>query len=189
MIRRMAVVRIPAILFAALLAVFPPGGAAAPFSVRLGLEKIVLDAPPGFTDTLELASPRLRDVGESLVSASNRILLFALTDAELRRFSNGESLDAKQRYLVAATPRTLERERVTNDQFAGMVAISQRDAGKPPQGNLLQFLAKQPPGKASILAELRNDATVYSVLQGTKLVPASTAFLGPAKPAQDVLST
>ncbi|MSQ63614.1 MAG: hypothetical protein EXR33_07240, partial [Betaproteobacteria bacterium] len=71
----MAVVRIPAILFAALLAALPPSGAAAPFTVRLGLEKIVLDAPPGFTDTTELASPRLQDLAASLISPSNRLLL------------------------------------------------------------------------------------------------------------------
>ena len=185
----MAVVRIPALVFASLLAALPLGGTAAPFSVRLGLEKIVLDAPPGFTDTQELASPRLRDLGESLVSASNRILLFALTDAELRRFTNGDPLDAKQRYLVAATPRALERERVTAENFAGMVALSEREFGKPPQRDLLQYLSKQPQGKTSILAELKKDAAVFSVLQGTKLVSASSGFLSADKPAQYVLST
>jgi hypothetical protein len=48
--------------------------AAAPFAVRLGGERMVLDAPPGFADTLDLASPRLRELAESLTSASNRFL-------------------------------------------------------------------------------------------------------------------
>ncbi len=157
--------------------------------MRLGLEKIALDAPLGFADASELTSPRLRDLGESLVSASNRILLFALSDADLRRFQNGDPLDAKQRYLIAATPRALERERVTTEHFAGMVALSQREFGKPPAGDLLQYLAKQPQGKSSILAELRRDATVYSVLQGTKLISPSTGFLSAEKPPQYVLST
>jgi len=185
----MAVVRIPAILFAALLAAIPPTGAAAPFTVRLGLEKIVVDAPPGFIDTTELASPRLRDLGESLISASNRILLFALTDADLRRFTNGDPLDAKQRYLLVATPRALERERVTKEHFAGMVAISMREFGKPPQGDLLQYLAKQPAGRLNILAELKKDAAVFSVLQGTKLLAPPAGFLSAEKPPQYVLST
>jgi hypothetical protein len=185
----MAVVRIPAILFAALLAAIPPNGGAAPFTVRLGLERIVVDAPPGFIDTMELASPRLRDLGESLVSASNRILLFALTDADLRRFTNGDPLDAKQRYLLVATPRALERERVTAEHFAGMVAISQRELGKPPQGDLMKYLEKQPQGKSSLLVELKKDAAVFSVLQGTKLIAPPAGFLGAEKPPQYVLST
>lgn len=185
----MAVVRISALVFAASLAAFPPSGAAAPFSVRLGIEKLVLDAPPGFTDTTELASPRLRDLGESLVSASNRVLLFALSDADLRRFSNGDPLDAKQRYLLVATPRALERERVTSEHFAGMVALSQREFGKPPQGDLMKYLEKQPQGKSSLLVELKNDAAIFSVLQGTKLISPPAGFLQAEKPPQYVLST
>ena len=68
--------------FSALFAAVSLNCAAAPFTVRLGLEKIVLDAPPGFTDTTELASPRLHDLAETLTAASNRILVFALSDAD-----------------------------------------------------------------------------------------------------------
>jgi len=189
----MAGVRILPILFAAILATLPPGAAAAPFAVRLGIEKIVLDAPPGFSDTSELASPRLQELGSSLVSASNRILLFALTDADLRRFQNGDPLDVKQRYLLAATPRALERERVTTEHFAGMIAISQRELGTPPQEDLLKYLARQPEGKSSLLAELKRDATVYSVLQGSRLISPPAGFLSgifsKEKPPQYVLST
>ena len=185
----MAVVRIPALVLAAAIAALPPGAAAAPFAVRLGLEKIVLNAPAGFSDTMELASPRLRDLSESLVSASNRVLLFALSDIDLRRFTNGDPLDPKQRYLLAATPRALERERVTGENFAGMVALSERDLGKPPQGDLLQYLSKQPQGKSSVLAVLKKDTAVFSVLQGTKLISPPAGFLSAEKPAQYVLST
>jgi len=185
----MAVVRIPAILFAALLAALPPSGAAAPFTVRLGLEKIVLDAPAGFTDTTELASPRLQELGEALTSASNRILLFALTDADLRRFRNGDPMETKQRFLLAATPRTLERDRVSTEHFAGMVEISLRELGKPPAGDIFKYLEKQPAGKSSLLAELKRDATIFSVLQGTKLISPPAGFLSAEKPPQYVLST
>ena len=70
-----------------------------------------------------------------------------------------------------------------------MVALSEREFGKPPQRDLLQYLSKQPQGKSSILAELKKDATVFSVLQGTKLISPPAGFLSAEKPAQYVLST
>ena len=112
MIRRMTAVRTFASLLAALLSAFALNCAAAPFAVRLGLEKIALDALPGFSDTTELASPRLQDLAATLTAPSNRILLFALTDADLRRFTNGDQLDQKRRYMMAVTPKALEREGV-----------------------------------------------------------------------------
>ncbi len=90
----MAIVRIPACLLAALLAALPLQGAAAPFTVRLGVERIVLDTPPDLTDTTELASPRLQDLSETLTAASNRILMFALSDGDVRHFTQGEPADA-----------------------------------------------------------------------------------------------
>src|SRR3990167_10487995 len=121
-----------------LLAALP--AAAAPFTVRLGIERIVLDAPPGFTDTTELASPRLQDLSETLTAASNRILLFALSDADVRRFTSGEKLEA-QRYMIAVTPKGLERERVTPAQFALFVSDSLHDLGKPVQPtDIIKFL-------------------------------------------------
>ena len=185
----MAAMRMVPVLVAALLATLPPSGAAAPFSVRLGSERIVLDALAGFTDTTELYSPRLQDLGEALTSPSNRILLFALTDADLRRFRNGDPMDEKQRFLLAATPKTLERDRVTSEQFAGMVELSQREFGTPPAGDIFKYLEKQPPGKSSLLAELKPGATVYSVLQGTRLLSPPPGLFGKEKPPQYVLST
>ena len=62
--------------------------AAAPFAVQLGDIRIGLDAPPGFTDTGFTGSPRLQELAETLTPASNRILLFAISDTDLRRFTH-----------------------------------------------------------------------------------------------------
>jgi len=163
--------RIPAALLAALLAAVPLACAAAPYSVRLGLEKIVLDTPPGFTDTTELASPRLQDLSETLTAASNRILLFALSDGDVRRFSQGEQLDAR-RYMIAVTPKGLERERVTPAQLATYIADSLQNLGKPVETtDFVRYLESQPIGKANLVAELKRQAAVVSVLQATRLPP------------------
>ncbi len=140
-----------------------------PFAVRLGAERVVLDAPAGFADTLDLASPRLQELAEALTSASNRILLFALTDADLRRFTLGESPELR-RYLLVATPRAMERERVGLSQFRSFVGDSLRDLGSPPQpADLRTFLDAQPPGRASLIAELRRTPQAVSLLLGTRL--------------------
>ncbi|HVP09250.1 MAG TPA: hypothetical protein VMT02_07010, partial [Burkholderiales bacterium] len=52
--------------------------AADPFAVRVGSDKIVLDVPGGFTDTMNLGSPRLLDFAASVNAPSNRLLLFGL---------------------------------------------------------------------------------------------------------------
>lgn len=168
----MAVVRIFAILFAALLAALPPEGAAAPFTVRLGLEKIALDALPGFSDTMDLASPRLQDLAATLTSPSNRILLFALTDADLRRFTNGDPLDKKRRYVMVVTPKELERVRVGEDLFKAFVAASLRDLGKPePFTELTKFLEGKPIGQPNLLAEPKMGPASASLIQATRLTP------------------
>lgn len=166
--------------------------AAAPFTVRLGAERVVLDSPPGFSDTTELASPRLQELSETLTYASNRILLFALTDADVRRFMNGDPLEAR-RYVIAVTPKGLERERVTAEQFAALVSTSLRELGKPvpvATTDYLKYLEQQPHGRASLLTELTKAATVVSVLQGTRLPPAAGGgFWSGDKPPQYLLST
>ncbi len=113
---RIAGVRRLAFLLATLAAALAAPAAAAPFSVRLGLDRIVVDAPPGFSDTTDLASPRLQDLAATLTSESNRILVFALTDADLRRFMLGDQLEAR-RYMIAVTPRASEREYITRAQW------------------------------------------------------------------------
>lgn len=150
---------------------------AAPFSVRLGMEKLVLDAPPGFTDTTELASPRLQDLAATLTEPSNRVLLFALSDGDLRRFTQGEQLEAR-RYMVAVTPKGLERERVSAAQFGTLVSESLQGLGKPVEApDLARFLETQPVGKAVLVAELRKEANTVAVMQATRLPPLPGAHL------------
>ncbi len=168
----MAVVRIVAHLVATLAATISLSCAAAPFAVRLGLEKIALDALPGFSDTTDLASPRLQDLAATLTSPSNRILLFALSDADLRRFTNGDPLDLKRRYMMVVTPKSLERERVGADLFNALIADSLRDLGKAEQvADLPKFLEGRPIGLANYLSELKKSPTAVSVLQATRLPP------------------
>ena len=168
--------RILAALAAALLFALPLSGAAAPFTVRLGVERVALDTPPGFTDTLDLASPRLQDLAETLTPASNRILLFGLSDGDVRRFTTGDRLDAR-RYMIAVTPRGLENVRVTPVQFATLVAEALQDLGKPLEvPDLIKFLAKQPVGKLHLLAELKREPAAVSVMQAARVpdLPGAT---------------
>ena len=186
----MAVVRILAAPLLALFAAISLNCTAAPFAVRLGLEKIALDALPGFTDTTDLASPRLQDLAASLTSASNRVLLFALTDADLRRFTNGDPLDVKRRYMMAVTPKGLEHERVSGEMFKALVSESLRDFGDPTQvTDLVKFLEGKPIGLANLLAELRQDPTAVSLLQATRLQPLPGARVFESSTPQYLLFT
>jgi hypothetical protein len=181
----MAVMRIPAAPVAALLAAFLSAlalqCAAAPFSVRLGIEKLVLDSPPGFTDTTELASPRLSAVSESLTPASNRILIFALSDDDVRRFTLGDPVDIK-RYMILVTPKGLEHQRVSLEQFSSEVGDSLQNLGAQLETpDLIKFLEKEPIGKAYLLAELKREPGTVSVLQASRLPdrPATTFWGSP----------
>ena len=168
MVDRMAAVRA---LLPSLLAALSLNCAAAPFAVQLGEARLVLDAPPGFADTLDLASPRLRELAESLTSASNRILLFALTDADLRLFSQGDA-PALQRYLLLATPRALERDSVGLSQFREFSADAVRSLGEAAQpAEFKAFLNAQAIGRTSLLRVLRHEPLVASHLVGTRLPP------------------
>jgi hypothetical protein len=152
-----------------LLAFISLAAEAAPFAVQLGDTRLGMDAPPGFSDTGFTGSPRLQELAESLTSASNRILLFALTDADLRRFTQGDQLEAK-RYMVAVTPRGMERDRISSAAFGAYVADSLRDLGAPPAaGADLRKLLDAAPGKVTLLAELRRTPDVVSVLQGVRI--------------------
>ena len=143
---------------------------AAPFAVQLGEVRLGLDAPPGFSDTLFTGSPRLAELAESLTSASNRILLFAVSDADLRQFMTGEPPELR-RYMIAVTPRGMEHGRVGAEQFTLYVSDSLRELGPPPApaADYRRFLDEQPPRKASLLAELRRSAELVSILQGARL--------------------
>jgi hypothetical protein len=138
----------------------------------------VLDVPAGFADTGFTGSPRLQDIAESLTSASNRVLLFALTDGDLRRFSQGDLPDLK-RFMIASTPKEFERERVSAAAFGRLTAEQSRelqqsrDLGNVPAGDdYPAFLDRQPPGKAAALAELARQPDTLSILHGTRIPPA-----------------
>jgi hypothetical protein len=155
-------------VFAAVLAAFSLQCAAAPFAVQVGEARIGLDAPSGFADTQFTASPRLQELGESLTSASNRILLFALSDADLRRFMVGDQLELR-RYLIAVTPRSMERERLGDAAFKQFSGESMLGFGAAPaEKDLVKYLDSRPTGVVSLLQELRKDADAISVLQGVR---------------------
>ena len=141
---------------------------AAPFAVQVGDARIGLDAPPGFADTAFTGSPRLQELGESLTSASNRVLLFAVSDADLRRFTLGDPLDLR-RYMIVVTPRGMERERVTAAAFKRFVGESMQGLGEvAAAGDVAKYLDSQPSGAVSLLAELRKDPDAVAVLQGVR---------------------
>jgi hypothetical protein len=142
----------------------------APFAVQLGDTRIALDAPPGFADVQAMGSPRLLDLAEALTSASNRILLFALEDGDVRRFTVGDSPELR-RYVIAVTPRELQSARVTLPAFRGLVADALRELGAlpDPKAELRPYLDAQPKGRVSLLGELRKEQDVVSVMQGARL--------------------
>src|SRR2546422_3597846 len=108
------------------------------------------------------------ELAEALTPASNKILLFAISDADLRLFTLGDTPEFK-RYMIAVTPKGLERERVSPAAFGAFVRDSLAALGSPPgAGDLQKYLDAQPPGKTSLLAELRREPDVVSVLQGTR---------------------
>lgn len=153
-----------------LLATLAATAAAAPFAVHVGEARIGMDAPPGFSDTGFTGSPRLQEIAEALTSPSNRILLFAITDGDLRKFMVGDPPEFR-RYMLVATPKGLERERVTAAAFSQLVgdALQGLGAAAPPGKSFSEYLDDQPPGKANLLAELRREPDIVSVLQGTRL--------------------
>jgi hypothetical protein len=146
---------------------------AAPFAVQVGDTRLALDTPPGFSDVQSTGSPRLLELAEALTSASNRILLFALEDADVRRFTVGDPPELR-RYVLAATPKGLESARVTLAAFHALVADSLSELGTaPPAGtDLRRYLETQASERPRLLGELQRDQEVVSVLQGARLADA-----------------
>lgn len=141
---------------------------AAPFAVQVGEARIGLDAPPGFADTTFTGSPRLQELGEATTSASNRVLLFAISDADLRRFTLGDQLELR-RYMVVVTSRAMERERMSESAFRAFAGDLLRELGQmPATADYPKYLESRPPGAVSALAELRKDPDAVAVLQGTR---------------------
>lgn len=146
-----------------------PAIAAGPFAVDLGGTRIVLDAPAGFADTAFTGSPRIQELAESLTSASNRVLLFAISDGDLRRFMGGDTPDFR-RYMLATTPKVLERTAVSSGDFAQLAADLLREAGPAaPDANFMKYLDQPPYGQPRLLAELRRERELVAILQGTRM--------------------
>ena len=138
---------------------------AAPFAVRVGEERLALDAPPGFSDTQFTGSPRLVEIAESLTTASNRILLFALEDEDLKRFTVGDPIELRRSVLIV-TPRALEQQSLSLGGFRSYVA------------------AARPAGDANPVRVLRNDPEITSVLITARAPPER-----PNQPERKVVST
>lgn len=152
--------------------------------MRLGF-----DLPGGFTDSTPTGSPRLIELAESFTAASNRILVFALTDGDMRRFNAGDAPELRQ-YLLVVTPRALEYQRTAVGEFDVNVREMLRSLGKPPpEGDLTKYLDTRQPGEATYLGELRREPEVVAVLRGVRLPPAETGLFGFSKPSQYVLSS
>ena len=143
---------------------------AAPFAVQVGEARLALDAPPGFSDSQFTGSPRLIDIAESLTTASNRILLFALEDEDLKRFMVGDPI-ALRRSVLAVTPRAMQQESLSLGGFRTYAAASLPQGAKAPDGDLTKYLDSQPHGLANPIGVLRSDPDVASVLVGTRLLP------------------
>jgi hypothetical protein len=167
MIYRMLHVRAATVLATSLLL---NSALAAPFAVQVGEARLGLDAPPGFADTSFTGSPRLQELAESLTSPSNRILLFAISDGDLRKFSLGDPPEFR-RYMLVTTPRELERDRMNTQRFAELAEGAVRELGEraPAGKSFAEYFDKQPPGTPAVLGELRGEAEVVSVLVGAKL--------------------
>jgi hypothetical protein len=135
---------------------------------QVGEARIALDAPAGFAADFT-GSPRLQELAEAQTSASNKILLFAISDLDMRRFMAGDTPEFR-RYMIVVTPKALERERFSQATFSSFVAEQLRGVKAPPGGvDGVQYLDSQPQGQPSLLAELRRDAEVASTVQGTRL--------------------
>lgn len=152
-----------------LFAVFSSTLLAAPFAVQVGDTKLALDAPSGFADVQATGSPRLLELGEQLTSATNKILLFALEDGDVRRFTVGDSPELR-RYAIIVTPRDLQTARVTMAGFRSLVTDAMRDLGSPPDPKLaLRTYLDAEPRRPKLLADLRKEQDVVSIMQGARL--------------------
>jgi len=156
-------------LLALLAALVIQSAAASPFAVQLGDTRVALDTPPGFTDVQATGSPRLLELAEALTSASNRIVLFALEDIDVRRFTVGDTPELR-RYCLVVTPKPFEGVRVSEAAFRQLAADVMRDVGQPvPAGADVRAHLDSIRGRPALLAELRRDPDVESVLQGARM--------------------
>lgn len=149
---------------------------AAPVGIMFGPDRLMLDTPAGFSDSAGFHSPRLTEIAETLGGASNRVLVFALSDDDVRRFSAGDPLELR-RYLLAVTPRAKERERMSPAQFSEVMQDLTRTVGVPPSPpDYRNYLVKRAPGIPHLLVDLRRDPQILSVLHGTMVSPPETGW-------------
>ena len=161
---------VPVRISASLLAACALNCAAGPMPATIGNERLVLDSPSGFSDAMSLSSPRIQELAESITSASDKVLLFAMTDSDLRMFTVGDRPDFK-RYMVISTPTRLQRERVDRELFALNVGDAMRDMGRPaPNEDYVKHLNSQPEGKPTLLAELKREPEQVSVMVGARIL-------------------
>jgi len=160
---------------------------AAPFAMQLGDVRLALDVPGGFADAMPSGSPRMQELAESFTAASNRVLVFALSDADMRRFNAGDAPELKQ-YLLMVMPRAAEQERMSPQAFERYVADGVRSLGTPIEGDFTKVMEDRPAGEPTLIAELRRDPDAVSVLRAVRL-PPSQGVLSWFKPSQYVLSS
>lgn len=175
-------------LFSALFAAFSTYCFAAPFAIPLGDVRVAVDLPAGFADALPTGSPRVQELAESLTSASNRVLVFGLTDGDLRRFNSGDAPELKQ-YLLMVTPRSQEQERLSPQAFERTLQESLRSIGKPVEGgDFARVLEDRPPGEPALIAELMRDPDAAAVVRAVRLPPPQGWFSF-FKPSQYVVTS
>jgi hypothetical protein len=157
--------------------------------VQLSDVRLGLDTPPGFSDAMPTGSPRLHELAEALTPASNRILMFAIPDGDLRRFMTGDAPELR-RYMLVTTPKSLEHERLSPGTFKTSAGESFRALGKPlpADTDLAKHLASMAVGQASLVAELRKDADAFSALIATRL-PSTGGVLGYFATANYIFTT
>jgi len=160
---------------------------AAPFALQVGDVRLALDVPGGFADAMPSGSPRVQELAESFTAASNRVLVFALSDADMRRFNAGDAPELKQ-YLLIVMPRAMEQDRMSPQAFERYVADGARALGTPIEGDFTKVLEDRPAGEPTLIAELRRDPDAFSVLRALRL-PPSQGVLSWFKPSQYVLSS
>jgi hypothetical protein len=160
---------------------------AAPFGMQVGDVRLALDVPGGFADAMPAGSPRMQDLAESFTPASSRVLVFALSDADMRRFNSGDAPELKQ-YLLIATPRATEQERMSLQAFERYVADGLRSLGTPIEGDFTKVMEDRPAGEPTLIAEFRRDPDAISVLRAVR-VPPSQGVLSWFKPSQYVLTS
>src|SRR5262245_15307827 len=179
----------PVRALAALLAAVSLQCAAAPFALQVGDVRLGFDVPPGFADSIPTGSPRILDLAESLTPATNRILVFALTDGDMRRFNSGDAPELRQ-YLLVVIPKSLEQERMAPATFERYVGDGRRAMGTPIEGDFAKVLEARQPGDLALIADVLREPDVMSVIRALRLPPPqSEGLFSKAKPSQYVLSS